>query len=796
MTRDILYAVRWLLKNPWFLVAVTVILGLGVGANTAVFSIVDAVLLRPLPYRSSSRLVSIAETNPKHVISFIPANDYFFWGSRSDLFEKTVPYRRDVVTLTNAGAPDQVSAVRTSAKLFSLLGVPSRLGRPLVDSDDAPNAPAAAVLSDRLWRRVFHSEPGVIGRAITVSDEIFTIVGVMPPEFEFPVSNTEMWIPLRLNPGSSVALQVVAQLKEGLSLPQIQGAMQIVAGQLEQQDPKGNAGLRIQVSPWRETPDRKYGLSLIFILSAVSLVLLIACANVGSLLLSRAVQRQKEIAVRVSLGAGFWQIVRQQLAESMVLAVLASAAGIAAAYFVLQFLLKQLLALPLVLPHIQRVALNGRVLLFNMVLCLFLACLCSLAPAIFAFRTDVQGVLRGGQATGAPGSTRLFSVLIASEAALACLLLVASGLLIRSLIRLQEADTGFRTDHVLTMRVPIGTLTQPRPSGKYDSKPRQIEFYRRVLDRLQGVPGVNAAAVVNNLPLSGSSTSTVYKASDGAPIAVMTRTISSRYFAVMGTPLLKGRVFSEADQADSPRVAIINEYWARQLFPDRDPIGQFLPSEDASRVQVVGVVKNSWQSGYDQPAKAEVYIPYRQFIFGTFLATIVVRTSVEPLALADTLRNEIWAVDANEPILKVETMDEVIADSIWQPRFSAWIFSVLGGLALLLTAVGIYGIVAYTTTLQAREVGIRVALGASPERIIAVTLKSAMIPLSAGLAISLVAALALARFLSSLLYEISSADPITYLAAAALVLATGAVASARPAWKAAAGDPLTALRTE
>jgi len=799
MMRDVLSAVRWLRKNPWFTLAVTAILGLAIGATTAVFSIVDAVLLRPLPYQSSSTLVKIEETGRERVIGYISpsTSDYLFWRGRSDLFEKTVPYRRDVLTLTNIGAPDQVFAVRTSAKLFTMLGVPARLGRPLIDSDDALNAPNVALLSDRLWRRIFRSDPGVIGRAITVSDQLYTVVGVMPPEFEFPVANTEMWIPLRLDPESSVGLDVVGQTRNGLPLPQVQSAMEIVARQLERQNPKENAGLRIRVLPWQETPDRKYRLSLVLILAAVSLVLLIGCANVGSLLLSRAVQRQKEMAIRASLGAGFWRIVRQLLAESLMLAVLASGAGIAAAHYLVQFLLRQMAALPLVIPHVQRVALNGRVLLFNTVLCLLLACLCSLAPAVFASRTDVQGVLRSGQATGTKPSTRLFSILIASEAGLACLLLVGSGLLVHSLIRLQKADTGFRTEHVLTMRVPLGARTQPRPGGKYDSRSSQIEFYRRVLERLERVPGVDAVAVVNNLPLSGSNTTTIYRGTDGAVKGVMTRTVSPRYFAVMGTPLIKGRAFSEADLADSPRVAIINEYWERELFPDRDPIGQSLPSEGgAPGAQVVGVVKNSWQSGWDQPVKAELYIPYRQYIFGAFLATIVVRTSGEPLTLANALRKEIWAVDPSEPVLRIETMDDVIANSIWQPRFSAWVFSVLGVLALLLTAAGIYGVVAYTTALRAKEVGIRVALGASPRRIAMVVLRGTIMPLSTGLAVSIVAALVLARLLTSILFETSGADPIAYLAAAALLLAVGALASARPAWKAAAADPLMALRTE
>jgi len=797
MTRDLLHALRWLSKHPWFLAAIVSVLAFGIGANTAVFSIADAILFRPPPYQASARLVRIEEKTPKWELGVISTEDFRFWEDRPDLFDRTVPYRRDIATFTYAGVPDQVFAVRTSAQLFSLLGVRPSLGRTLVDADDLPKSANSAVISDRLWRRIFDADPLVIGRTITYSGEAFTVVGVMPPEFEFPLSQEEMWIPLRLNPGSTGALEVVARLKDGVTAAQAQSALQIVARQLEQRDPQEKAGLRISVSQWREELSRNYELSAVVILAAVGMVLLIACANVSSLLLSRAVQRQRELAIRAALGAGFWRVARQLLAESLIAAVMGSFAGLAIGRALLQLMLRQLAALPIVLPHLQRVGLNSRVLAFNAAVCLILACICSLAPLVFASRTDVQTVLRGGQADTGRRSTRLFSFLVASEAAFAFLLLAGSALLMRSLVRLQTADTGFHADHVLTMRVPIGTQIQSNPAGKYDTRARQIEFYAQVLDRLEIVPGVRAVAVVNNLPLSEANTTTVYRGPDGGVLGVMTRTVSEQYFAVMGIRLLQGRVFSEADQSDAPLVAIINEYLARLFFPDRNPIGQFLPSDGAKKTMVVGVVANAWRRRYDEPAAGEVYIPYRQYIFGTFLSTIVVRTSVDdPLALAGILRKQVWALDPNEPVLKVETMDDVIATSIWRPRFSAWIFGALGVLALLLTSAGIYSVVAYTTALRTKEVGIRVALGASPRKVAAVVLRDAMLPLTTGLIAGCVAALILSHLLSSLLFETSPTDPVTYLEAAALLLALGIVASIRPAWRAATADPLEALRTE
>ena len=792
MLRDLLAAVRFLSKNPLFSFAVVLILALGIGANTAVFTVVDAILIRPLPYQSPERLVRIEEANPKLVIRTIAAPNFLHWANRSDLFEKIAPYSKDVLTLTHPGAPEQVFVERVAPSLFSLLGVHAKFGRELLPSDETSNV---AVVSDRFWRRVFNADTHAVGKSITLSDEVRTIAGVMPPEFEFPQTNIDVWMPLHVTPALKSRMDAIARMQPGRTLSGIRSAMDIVARELEQENHTENAGLRIVVSEWRETLERQYELSLILIFGAVGMVLLIACANVGSLLLSRAVQRQKEIAIRAALGAGFWRVLRQLFAESLVLAMAGSLAGVWVAYALLGVLLRQLAALPIIVPHIERVTVNGRVLAFSAGWCLLLAILSSLAPVWLARKTDLQLTLRSGFGGGSAHATRLFPTLIAIEAGFAFLLLVGSGLMLKSLMRLEQADNGFHADHVLTMRVPLGTLTQ-RPGGKYGSRQQQIGFYREVLDRLERVPGVKAVAVVNNLPLSGSNTLTVYRDIDGSLLPLMTRTISPQYFDVMGTPMLAGRRFNHADTADAPGVAIINQYLAQRFFPDRDPIGRRLPSDEHVNITVVGVVKNSWQASYNEPAKGEIFIPYRQFMFGTFLATIVAKTSGDPLAMADTLRRQVQAVDPEEPVTKVETLDDVITDSIWRPRFSAWTLSALGALALLLTAAGIYAVIAYTTGLRAREVGIRVALGASPGRVAATVLRSAMIPLCIGLAVSFVAAMLLTRFVASLLYETRDSDPATFLGAAVLLIAVGCAASLRPAWKAATADPLEALRTE
>jgi putative ABC transport system permease protein len=464
LRKDVRQALRQFRKSPTLSVTIAGVLALGIGATTAVFSIVDAVLLRPSPYPSAERLVRIEERSAGGAPSSnVSIEDYQRWAKRYDIFEEVAPYSRDIVTLTGNGEPEQVTAVR-SLRLFQVLGVPARLGRTLLASDDEQGIQNVAVLSDRLWRRRYHADPDILGREITISDEAYTIVGVMPADFEFRYPEAELWTPLRLA-ATSPWPQVVARLHTGVSVRQAQSAMEIVAHQMERKKPKNRAGFRITVTRWNDIPDQKYELTLIFVFAAIGLVMLIACVDVGAMLLSRAVQRQKEIAIRASLGAGLWRIVRQLLTESLVLTVLGSLGGIVIARSLMQFLTKQLAALPIVLPHLQLVGLNQRVLVFNTTLCLLLAGLCSLAPILLAVRIDVQAVFRGGRAGEGPrGSSRLFSILIGVEAGLAFLLLVGSGLMIRSLLLLQQSDHGFRPDHVLTTR--SGWHTHAASSGR------------------------------------------------------------------------------------------------------------------------------------------------------------------------------------------------------------------------------------------------------------------------------------------------------------------------------------------
>lgn len=795
MIRDLRCALRWLKRNPLFTIAVVSILGLGIGASTAAFSIADAVLLRSMPYGGSANLVRVEESSTRRALYGMPGNDYLRWRDRTDLFSNSVPFIKDMVTLGSVATPDQMFALRTSGRLFALLGARAAVGRTLVEADD--NSGDVALISDRLWDRIFHRDSAIVGRQVTIAGQGFTIVGVMPPGFEFPTSEVELWVPLRITPADT-RVQVVASLKPGISALAAQSALRTVAHQLEHENPVEKAGLEIVVSPWRDELTHNYELSVVFIVAAVGLVLLIACSDAGGLLLCRALQRQREIAIRASLGAGAWRVARQLLAETLLLTVLGTAAGVAAARAALRILVRQLAALPIAIPHLQGVSLNERVLLLNVALCLALAFGLSLLPVWLTRRADLQSLMRTGQGSGSPRRlTRIFSLLIGAEAGFAFLLLVGSGLMMHSLIRLEQSDNGFRPDHVLTLRVPVGTLTQPRPSGKYENKPSQMAHYQQLIGSVKEIPGVRYAAFVNNPPLSNVNTTTQFLAPDGSTKGVATRTISEEYFAAMGIPLLAGRLFTAEDQSlDAPKVGIINQRMARTMFAGRDPLEQILRVSASVSIRIVGVVKDAAQMSYGNPAENELYVPFRQSIFGVFMSTIVVRTSGDPLSVAPALRRAIWAADPEQPIVKVETLSDVIADSIWRPRFSAWAYSVLAALALLLTSAGIYSMVSFTTALRAPDIGIRVAVGATPGRVVWEIVRGTMLPLAGGLTVSLFAARVLSRLMTSLLFETSEMDAVAYGLAVLVLFGAGLAASIRPAWRAASMDPLQTVKAE
>jgi len=793
LRQDVRQALRLPRRSPAFAMAVVAILTLGIGASTAVFSVVDAVLLRPPAFASPDQLLQIKSAGSRRGWFYL--SEYRLMEGRDDLFKGTAAYRRVLVTLTGGGEPDQLFAVRGSSELFRVLGVQPRLGRTMESADNVGGTPVAAI-SHRLWHRRFHASADVLERSITVFGKELRIVGVMPPEFEFPVSNVDLWVPLAEEAESRDGLHIVARKRDGVSLEQIRGAMQVVQSQIRETDPGRNGEVEVTASPWRQEIEPQYELSMILVLTGVGCVLLIACANVAGLLLGRAAQRQREIAIRSSLGADRWRVARGLLAESLLLSVAGGVAGVALSHYLLGWAAHQLAGLPIVLPHLQHVALNERALSATILICLAVAVLCSLAPILFAGRTRARAALSSGERGGRHGSGPLFSFLVGSQAAFAFLLLVGSGLMITSMVRLEGADKGFATDNILTMRVPSSSMSGPR-SAWTKSQEQLANQYQQLIERIERIPEVEAAAYVSNLPLSGFSMTLTFAGDDGQKLGFFARSVSPDYLHVMRIPLLSGRHFGEDDGEGAPRVAIINEFLARQLFADRDPIGRLLPSQDPEKgIQVVGVAKNSWQSHFDRPIRAEIYLPYKQLIRWPISSAVVLRTSREPSAMAEQLRAEVWTVDPDQPVLKVETMEQVFLSAIWRPRFSAWILSTLGALALLLSAVGVYAVVAYTSSLRLREVGIRMAVGATPRDVVGLILKDSLTPLAIGLATGGVMALLLSGVMAGVLYETQGTEPEAYLGAAALMLAVGAAAGLRPALRAAGSEPLSVLRAE
>lgn len=794
--QDARQAVRLWSRSPGFALSVVVILALGIGAATAAFSVVDTVLFQPPSFRSPEQLVRITGEGSR--------GGSFRWAEhallveRTDLFQATAAYSWDMVTVTGADQavdparepPDQVWSARVAPNLFEVLGVRVGLGATLdAQGDDA------VVISHRLWHRRYRGSSDVLGRRLTLSGQPYRIVGITPHEFEFPVPNVDLWMPLRPEQDAQVNAKVVARLRKGVTSEQARQALAVTEQRLRELDPERNAELRLETNLWQDRVDEPYERTMALVLAGVGCLLLIACANVSGLLLGRTARRRREIAIRSSLGAGRWRTARGLLAESLLLTSAGSLAGVGLAHLLLRWLTGGLSSLPIILPRIQHLELDRRSLAAAVAICLATAALASVAPILFAGRTPARAALASGDRAGRKGAGRLFSLLAGSQAAFAFLLLVGSGLMLQSLARLVESDKGFQTENIVTMRTPVGTARSPRPEAR--TQEQLAAHYQALLEGVERVPGVEAAAYVSNLPLSRLSTKLRFPGEDGEGWLASVRCISPRYLDVMRIPLLSGRGFDEQDREGAPRVAVINEHLAQQLYGGEDPLGKLLPGwEPENRMRVVGVAKNSWQYRFDRPVTAEMYVPYRQLLRFEFVSTFVLRTSRPTTEIADELRAAVWSFDPEQPVVKIETMDEVFWSAIWRPRFAAWLFTALGALALLLSACGVYAVVAFTTAMRMREAGIRMAVGARPADVVRLVLSDALCPLAVGLAAGALGAYLLSGFLSAVLYETQGVEPAAYLGAGVILLFVGAGAGLGPALRAAGSDPLEVLRAD
>jgi putative ABC transport system permease protein len=805
--QDLRFAARVLRTNPGFTAVAVLALALGVGANTAIFSVINGVLLRPQPYAEPERLVSLWLTPVgEREEGFASFKDFADWRAQTRSFEELASYRHGGYTLNGVGEPQRVEGLRVSSGFFPLLRVNPAAGRIFRPEEDVPGGERVVVISHEFWQRSFGGDPGVLGRQLLLNAQPHTIVGVLPRGFRPPLDSgaAEVYTTIahegaNLDSRGARVTQVIGRLKPGVTVEQAQADLDAVARSLAQQYPDTNTGTTAFLVNLHEQHVAKVRPALWVLLVAVGLVLLIACSNVANLLLGRAASRQKEMAIRAALGAGRWRVVRQLLTESVVLSLLAGTAGVLLALWSID----ALIALgPADLPRLGEIRADGRVFGFALLLSVLTGVVFGLAPALKASRPELNETLKeGGRgASAGRGSRRLRGLLIVSQTALALMLLVCAGLLLKSFARLLEVDPGFNPKNVLTLRVNL-------PAAKYAESAPRVSFVRQALERVRAVPGVEGAAFVGPMPFSHSEVFGDFRIvgrpepAAGEEPGAAVRSITPDYFRVMGIPVRRGRHFTEHDRKGGVGAAIINETAARLYWPGRDPLGERVRGIGANQNgdeppewEIVGVVGDVRHDGLDSEPKPELYLPHQQnsWSWGVF----VVRTAVEPAGLAGPVRGEIMAVDRDQPVVDVKPLAQLISESVAQPRFYALLVGAFSAVGLTLAVVGIYSVISYAVTERTHEIGVRMALGASPGDVRRLMIRHGMTYALAGIAAGTVGALAAARYLSAQLFGVSSTDSFVFAAVPLLVACVALAACYVPARRATKVDPLVALRHE
>ena len=805
LLKDVRYGVRGLWKRPAFTVVAVLTLALGIGANTAIFSVVNAVLLRPLQFRDPDRLVMIWEDAgflgfPRNTPA--PAN-YVDWKNQTQSFEDVAATHEETFNLTGDGTPERVAAYGVTANFFPLFGVSPALGRVFTPDDDRPGANKVAVLSHELWQTRYGSDSQIINRDIQLDGEKYTVVGVMPAGFQFFESDVRLWVPLALTPEELANrgnhyLKVVARMKPGVTLNQAQADVSAVTARIAKDHPDlmfdGKVGALVM--PLREEFTGNVRGSLFVLMVAVAFVLLIACANVAGLLLARAVARRREIALRIALGASRTRVVRQLLTESLLLSAAAGILGTVLAYFSFAFLQK---LIPAQMALLTSLNLDLRILAFTLVLSLLTGIIFGLVPALQSAKVDLNDALK--QSTRVTSSGRLRGALIVFEVALSIVLLVGAGLLIQTLFRLFNQYDALQPQQVLTLRTVL-------PLTKYKELPQRSGFYQQVLDRVEHLPGVISAGYTTSIPLIWKGgTSGFFPEGIKDPIPGMGydanhRQVTAHYLQTMNMALRQGRYFTEHDNENSMPVAIINETMARQYWPEQNAVGRRFklgdPGDDIPWVQIVGVVADVRQMGLDEPVKAEMYFPYQQQSDYDFYLPrdLVIRTSGNTSSVVASVRQIVHEVDPDQPVSNIATMSDVLGEEAAPRRMGMIMLVAFAGLALLLASLGIYGVLAYFVTQHTNEIGVRMAVGASPLHIVSLVLKKGMGLTLFGMGIGLVVSFALTRLMSSLLFGVNAADPLTFVAVPLVLAAVALVACLIPARRAMKVDPTIALRYE
>jgi putative ABC transport system permease protein len=799
--QDLKFAVRMLLKSPGFTVVAILTLALGIGANTAIFSIVNAVLLRPLPFKNSSQLVVLRETYKIVGNVSVSYPDFLDWRQQSDSFAAMSVINNVNFNLSGVAQPESIDGYAVSPNFLALLDVRPVLGRDLLPSEERPGTAPVILLSYQLWQSHLGGDPGVIGRSITLDGRSFSIVGILPPTFRF-LDTTDVIVPIGVfaadftDRAQRGDMDVVGRLSPGVALSQAAVEMETITARLAAQYPQSNYGFGAHLESLRDAFSGDTRLAVLVLFGAVVFVLLIACVNVANLFLVRGAARAREIALRLAFGASRGRVIRQMLTESFVLAVCGGVLGIILGAWGISGLGYLLHANSL---QTMGVRMDLGVFLFAAARIVLVSFAFGLIPALQATRPDLHETLKEGgrSATSTRGQHRLRGALAIAETALALVLLVGAGLMLKSLYHLIQVSPGFQPARVLYMEMDLR-------SDQYSKDPAILNFWQQVLDRVRVIPGVQSAALGTVVPLTGN-----HRRSDitieGLPIPAPgefphpdRHTISSGYIATMGIPLLRGRNFSDADNETAPDVALVNSTLARRFFTDGDPIGKrFLwgqPGKDEKWITIVGVVADTRLYGLDNPARLEVYSPYRQRPSADM--SLVVRSAVDPASLTSSIRAAVAAIDKDQPLFDIHTMQQLVDDSISTRRLTLVLLGIFSALAVILAAIGIYGVMAYSVALRTQEIGIRMALGAQQKDVLRLVLGQGARIAFFGVAIGLATAAALARLLSSLLFSVSASDPFTFATVAALLVAVALLACYIPARRALRVDPIIALRYE